>query len=32
MSKFDQILTGEDEGFHRRDTQEWYYIGAIFYY
>lgn len=30
MSKFDQFLTEEDEGFHKRDTQEWYYVGAIF--
>ncbi len=30
MSKFDQILTEEDEGFHKKDTQEWYYVGVIF--
>ena len=30
MSNYDQVLTEDDEGFHKRDSQEWYYVGAIF--
>ncbi len=30
MSQWDQIVTEEDEGFHKKDIMEWYYIAGIF--
>ena len=30
LSQWDQIVTEEDEGFHKKDIMEWYYIAGIF--